>query len=168
MNIRKYFWGLNKKALLDIDRVLGNPRHPKFTERIFTFLSRCDNPGELFSVLDKEKFIEAWPGIRQYWIKTGQSQDFRTWWETIYERLLDEEGIQRVPKGKPMSVLVNTGEILKKARLKKGWSQSDFARRVRMNQPDISAIERGLKNMTIETLTRLCKVLGIKNIPLNM
>lgn len=168
MNIRKYFWELNRKALLDTGRVLRNPKHPRFMERIFTLLSRCDNPDELFSVLSKEQFVEEWPRIRQYWAKRAQAQDFRAWWETIYEHLLKKEGAQRVPKGEPMAVFVKTGEILKEARLKKGWSQSDFARRARMNQPDISAIERGKKNMTIETLVRLCKTLGIKNLSLDI
>ena len=168
MNVRKYFWELNEKTLLNIEKVLGNPRHPKFTGRIFTLLSRCDSPDELFSVLGKEQFIEAWPRIRQYWAKNPQAQDFKAWWETVYERLLEKEGIQMVPKGQPMAVLAKIGKTLKKTRLQKGWSQSDLAHRVRMRQPDISAIEKGMKNMTIETLARLCKILGIKNLPLDM
>jgi DNA-binding Xre family transcriptional regulator len=33
-----------------------------------------------------------------------------------------------------------------------------------MKQPDISTIEKGGKNITLETLSRLCKVLEIKKI----
>ena len=162
MNIKKYFWGLNLQALKETDKIIRDPRHPKFIERIFVLLSRCDSPKELFSLVDKEQFVRAWPKIRLYWIKKRQAPDFRAWWETIYEQL---SGITR-PLGKSSESFIKLGKILRDRRIKLGWSQSDLARRAGMKQPDISDIELGAKNITLGTLTRLGKILGIKSFPL--
>ncbi|MBU0549493.1 MAG: helix-turn-helix transcriptional regulator [Candidatus Omnitrophica bacterium] len=54
--------------------------------------------------------------------------------------------------------------MVREARVEKGLSQSELAFRIGMKQPDISMIEKGKNNITLETLTRLCKVLEIKKI----
>ncbi len=165
MNINKYFWGMNPKALKETEKIIKNPQHPRFRERIFTLLSRCDDPGELFSLISREQFIEVWPGIRRYWGRRKQAEDFRSWWETVYEQLLGKKRIKKGIKGEPPEIFVKIGKTIRDNRLKKGLNQADFARRVGMKQPDISAIEFGKKNITLETLIRLCKILDIKNIP---
>lgn len=167
MKLKKYYWGLNAKAVKETEKIIRDPQHPKFISRIFTLLSRCDRPDELFSLISKKQFIEIWPKVRRYWIKRSQAKDFRAWWETVYEQLLQELKRKRRPKGEPMKFFKRIGETIKKARMEKGWNQSDFARRVGMKQPDISAIEKGKKNITLETLARLCKILNIENILLN-
>lgn len=48
--------------------------------------------------------------------------------------------------------------------LEKGLNQHQVALSVGMRQPDISKIEEGKINITLNTLMRLCKVLGIKQI----
>jgi len=53
---------------------------------------------------------------------------------------------------------------IRDARIQKGLSQKQLALRIGMKQPDISRIEEGKKNITLFTLTRLCKVLGIEEI----
>ncbi|MBI5701033.1 helix-turn-helix transcriptional regulator [Candidatus Saganbacteria bacterium] len=157
MNIKKYFWGLNPQALKEIAKIIKDPEHPKYVERIFVLLSRCDSPKELFALVGKERFVRAWPKIRQYWIKKKQSPDFRAWWETVYEQL---SGKTR-PLGRSSENLIKLGKILKDKRIRLGWSQSDLARRAGMKQPDISDIELGTKNITLGTLMRLSKILGI-------
>lgn len=165
MNIKKYFWELNENAIRETKKIIRNPEHQKFILRIFTLLSRCDKPNELFSLISKKQFIEIWPRVRRYWIKTNHAKDFRNWWETIYEGLLEKNQDKKYPTGEPMKIFLGIGEIIRKARIEKGWSQSDFATRIRMKQPDISSIEKGKKNITLQTLIRICKILGIKNIP---
>ncbi len=165
MNIRKYFWSLNPKALAEVKSILKDPEHPKFIERLFTLLSRCDNVKEVFSVVHRKDFIKTWPRLRRYWAKTNQAPDFKAWWETVYEQLLQGEAPKRAPRGKPAEVFYKIGRILREKRQKKKVSQSDFARRAGMSQPDISAIESGKKNVTLETLVRLCKLLDIKDLP---
>lgn len=160
MSLKKYFWSLSPRALREIAAIFKNPRHPKYLERAFALLSRCDRPKEVFAVIKRQQFKSTWPRLKRYWSKTGQTPDFLAWWDAVYDRLLDAS-----PKGRPAGLSVKIGKIIKARRLKKKISQSDFARLSGMSQPDISAIEAGKKNVTLETLLRLCKLLDIKNLP---
>ena len=161
MNIKKYFWSLNPRALQEVKSILKNPDHRKFIDRLFTLLSRCDNAKEVFSIVKKKDFIANWPRLRHYWAKTKQAPDFKAWWETVYEELARA---RKKPKGKPAETFLKIGAIIKEKRLKNKISQRDFARQAGMTQPDISAIEAGKKNITLATLIRLCKLLDVKSL----
>lgn len=167
MKLEKYFWDLNEKALKETEEILKNPKHPKFFARMVTILSRCDQPKLLFSVISKKEFIEVWPRLRSYWIKIARESDFRDWWETIYEQLLQEyKHKQKRPTGKSPVLFLKIGRMIKEARVQKGLGQKELALMVGMKQPDISIIEEGKKNITLETLLRLFKALDIKKIDL--
>ena len=167
MKVSKYFWDLNEKALQETKKILKNPQHPKFIGRIVTFLSRCDQPKELFSLISKKEFIEIWPKIRSYWVKVARESDFRDWWETIYEQILEESGGKsKKPKGKPSTLFIKIGRLIRDVRIRKGLSQKELAIKAGMRQPDISKIEEGKKNITTTTLARLCNILDIKKIEL--
>lgn len=164
-SISKYFWDLNKRALKETIDILRNPGHPKFVSRLVTLLSRCDKPRELFSFISKKRFIESWPKIQRYWTKVQQESEFRDWWKTIYEQLLQKYSKkEKTPKGRPLELSLKTGGIIRDARIRMGLSQMELASKVGMKQPDISRIEEGEKNITLKTLAALCKVLGIKRI----
>lgn len=167
MNISKYFWDLNEKALKETQRILKDPKHPKFIIRIVTLLSRCDQVKELFSLISKKDFIESWPKIRSYWVKLARESDFRDWWETIYEQMLEEfRHKTKGPKGKPSILFLRVGSIIREARVRNGLSQKELAVRTGMKQPDISRIEEGKKNITLATLARIYRILDIKKIDL--
>ena len=169
MNISKYFWELNEKACKETERILKNPAHPQFPAKMVVLLSRCDRPAELFALIPKDKFVEAWPKIRVYWIKHARQSDFRDWWETIYEQLLGKYKFKhKGPKGKPSTLFSNIGRTIREARIRKGLSQRDLSLIIGMKQPDISIIEKGKKNITLETLSRLYKVLEIKKIDIKI
>jgi DNA-binding XRE family transcriptional regulator len=168
MTISKYFWDLNKEALQEAKRVLNDPNHPQFPQRMVTLLSRCDKPKELFSILPKQKFIEAWPKIRSFWIKRMRPSDHRDWWETIHEQLLEKTDKKSInAKGEPSLFFRKFGDTMKERRIEMGLSQKQLALRTGLKQPVISHIEDGKKNITLFTLIRLCKVLGIKTIELS-
>jgi DNA-binding Xre family transcriptional regulator len=161
----KYFWDLNQKALKNIEKIFKNPNHPKFNMYMVTFLSRCQNPKELFSLVKREDFINFWPKLKKYWRKVSPQSTFIDWWQTIYEQLLAEKGLSvKKPSGTAPSVLIKVGKILKKVRIDKGYSQKDLALQVGMKQPDISKIEEGKANITLVTLYTICKVLEVKKI----
>jgi len=164
VNYKGYFWELNEKALNQTIKILKNPHHPKFVSRFFTLLSRCDEPKKVFSLISKKQFMEIWPKIRNYWRKIGEKQDFLAWWETIYDELLEEFKGKEKKAGEPLKVFQDIGKEIKRMRIEKGWSQEEVAKRAGMEQPDISLIERGKKNITLETLIRLCRILDIKKI----
>jgi DNA-binding XRE family transcriptional regulator len=166
MKIEKYFWSLNKKALKEAKKILKDPGHPKFISYAFTLLSQCDVPKEVFSVIEKEHFIEHWPKIKKYWDKTGEAVDFKAWWDTIYYTLLQKRRVQKKIETKPMTTLIEIGRLIKKARIQKGWSQKDLAEHSGLKQPHISLIEKGKENLTVETLSKIARVLDIDKIEL--
>lgn len=168
MGIAKYFWDLNVKALKEVKGILQKPNHPKFNQRMVTFLSRCDQPKEVFAIIPRNKFVKAWPAIKSYWAKVSQRSDFRDWWQTIYEQLLEECGIkQKLPKGEAFDLFKKIGLMIREARINRGLSQKELSLLARIKQPEISKIEEGKKNITISTLARFCRVLDIHQINLD-
>ncbi|MDD4910178.1 MAG: helix-turn-helix transcriptional regulator [Candidatus Omnitrophica bacterium] len=167
MNISKYFWDLNRKSLRGVKKVLRDPNHPDYARRMVALLSRCDSPRELFSVVAQKEFIRAWPKIRSHWVKMSRQSDFRDWWETIYEQLIEKyRHTQKKSPGRMPDLYRKVGMMLKEARLEMGLSQRQLAQIAGMKQPDISRIEEGRKNITLYTLMRLCKIIKIKRINL--
>ena len=165
--ISKYFWDLNEKALKETEKIIKNSQHPKFAMRMVVLLSRCQQPNELFSFISKEEFIKGWPKVKSYWKKVARSSDFRDWWQTIYEQLLQKDILgQKISKSKAFDVSIKIGRMIREARIKKGLSQEELALKSGIKQPDISKIEQGKKNITLETLALLCKALEIKNLQL--
>ncbi len=163
--ISKYFWDLNEVALQETKKTLHDPNHPQFLKRMTTLLSRCDSPKELFRVLPKGQFIEAWPKIRSYWIKTMRHSEQRDWWETLHEQLLEKAGEKSTnAKGEPSLVFRKFGDTMKERRMEMGLSQQQLGQRTGLKQPIISQIEDGKKNITFFTLIRLGKALGLKTI----
>ena len=166
-NIAKYFWGMNEKALNDTQNILKNQYHPKFNERFITILSRCDKPKELFSIIPEQEFIDVWPRVKRHWARASKTSDFRNWWQAVYEGLLEKRKIKKVKTaGSPSFLFLKIGEMIKSARVKKGFSQFQLGVTTGVKQPDISKIEEGKKNITIGTLLRLCNALDINDIKL--
>ena len=165
MIIAKYFWDLDEQALKKTEKILRSTGHRDFPRRMVSFLSRCDNPKELFSVIPRKEFVESWPQTRAYWVKRVRHSDSRDWWETIYEQILEQdERKQKKPRGGSPEFSRKFGGMVREARIGKGLSQKQAAMAVGMKQPDISRIEEGEKNITMFTMVRLCKFLGIKKI----
>jgi DNA-binding Xre family transcriptional regulator len=165
--ISKYFWDLNNKALVETVSILKNPQHSKFPMRMVNFLSRCQKPKELFSVLNKAEFINAWPVIFSYWKKIEKKSDFRDWWQTIYEGSLPAGKTAARINADYSSQFSNIGNCIRKKRLDQGMSQKELAIKLGMIQPHISRIEEGKMNITLATLMRISKFLGIKGFSLN-
>jgi DNA-binding Xre family transcriptional regulator len=163
-NIAKYFWDLNRQALKETEVILENPHHPKFSARLVTFLSRCEKPKELFALISKKEFIDAWPKVSSYWKKIARESDFCDWWQAIYEQIAADASSKKLSKGKPSVLFLKIGRTIRNARLQKKLSQAELALMVGMKQPDLSKIEEGKKNITLETLASLYKALGIKKL----
>jgi DNA-binding XRE family transcriptional regulator len=168
MNIKKYFWELNENALRELPGVLKNPGHVKFLERTIALLSRCDVPKEVFSALPKDIFIEQWPRIKKYWTKHGYSRELCLWWDTFYHTFIEKNGKIIKMTGGSSETLMEIGKIIHNARITKDLSQKDLAERAALTQSDVSDIERGKSNITIQTLMRISKVLGLDTICLNI
>ena len=54
------------------------------------------------------------------------------------------------------------GNAVVEARLKKGWSQTELARRAETKQANISRIEAGLGNPTLDLIKKICDTLELE------
>jgi len=54
------------------------------------------------------------------------------------------------------------GDAVLEARLKKGWSQTELARRAGTKQANISRIEVGMGNPTLDLIKRVCDTLDLE------
>ena len=57
--------------------------------------------------------------------------------------------------------LVRLGKNLRKAREKRGWSQEEFAFKCGVHRTYVGSVERGEYNVTILTLRKFSRALGI-------
>lgn len=53
------------------------------------------------------------------------------------------------------------GENMKKIRLEKGMSQGDICRELGLDRAYISNVENGKQNLTLSTMEKVAKVLGV-------
>jgi transcriptional regulator with XRE-family HTH domain len=54
------------------------------------------------------------------------------------------------------------GELVRRLRQERGYSQEEFSFRVGLHQTYVSSVERGERNVTIQTADRIAKALGTK------
>ena len=59
-------------------------------------------------------------------------------------------------------VLQKLGRNLRKAREARGWSQEEAATRCRVHRTYVGGVERGEYNVTVLTLRRMTRALGIR------
>lgn len=52
------------------------------------------------------------------------------------------------------------GEMVRRLRLERGYSQEDFSFRAGLHQTYVSSVERGERNVTIWTANRIAEALG--------
>ncbi len=160
MSIKKYFWDFNEQSINETkNKILKNPDHPKYISRMFILLTRCDKPKELFSFIEKEQFIDTWPLLNKYWNKTGSNMESHAWWKTIYEQLS-----KQIPADRPIKVLINIGRQIKTARMENRMNQVQLAERSGIDQSEISKIEHGKMNISVERIYKLMRILKIDQI----
>jgi transcriptional regulator with XRE-family HTH domain len=53
------------------------------------------------------------------------------------------------------------GELVRRMRQERGYSQEEFSFRVGLHQTYVSSVERGERNVTIGTAERIAKALGM-------
>jgi len=78
-----------------------------------------------------------------------------------YKKTLDQDPEYQTAKAE-LKLKFDLGNAVLRARLKRGWSQTELARRVGTKQANISRIEAGLGNPTLELIQKVSKVLGLE------
>jgi transcriptional regulator with XRE-family HTH domain len=66
---------------------------------------------------------------------------------------------------KAETIIANVGARVAEIRRENGWTQQDFADRLRMEPQSVQRIERGT-NLTIRSLVRIARILGVPMITL--
>ena len=61
-----------------------------------------------------------------------------------------------------LALSFHLGNEVLRARMKRGWTQTELARRVGTRQANISNIEAGLANPTLRLIQRICKELDLR------
>jgi len=107
---------------------------------------------QLVALKDRELFLQG-KLMGAYGIIWNDELDIEA--ETIYE-----EGITVRVESIPVELKVANAVV--NARAKAGLSQSELASITGIDQSDISKIERGVANPSINTLNRLAKALGME------
>ena len=59
-------------------------------------------------------------------------------------------------------ICIEFGLRVRKLREEQGWSQEDFADKIGIHRTYVGGIERGERNPTLTTITRIAKALGVK------
>lgn len=60
-----------------------------------------------------------------------------------------------------MEYMKNIAELLKKLRMGRGWSQADLARRISVDQPEVSRWEKGTRAPTMDRIVALADVFDV-------
>ena len=63
---------------------------------------------------------------------------------------------------KPLHPVLKTiGSTVRRLRESHGWSQEEFADRAKLDRSYMSGIERGVRNVSVLTLHKVAKALGV-------
>ncbi len=65
-------------------------------------------------------------------------------------------------KDKSNETLINLGKRIKALRLERKWTQEKFAEAAKINDKEVSHIEAGRRNITIETLIKISNSFDIE------
>ena len=63
----------------------------------------------------------------------------------------------------PAEVLIKLGQKIKAHRLERKWTQEKFAEIAKINDKEVSHIEAGRRNITIETLVKIANSFDIES-----
>jgi transcriptional regulator with XRE-family HTH domain len=77
-----------------------------------------------------------------------------------YKKKLEQDPEYQAAEAE-LKLVFRLGNAVLRTRLKRGWTQSELARRVGTKQANISRIEAGLGNPTLELIRKVCEALGL-------
>jgi len=148
-----------------VRKILKDGGHPKFDIYAERLLSRVSDPKMVFSIVDKVTFCKKWPSIKKRMKKDLWIKSRVVFWQTIYERILEqlkEQGIRiRKLQGTEISPeRIELSRQIRNIREKLGYTQKDMAEKLGVIQQYISKIENGRENLSMDTARRIADVLG--------
>ena len=139
---------LREKTLFDVIFLDGIVKR-------YDILSLTDKYPELNQLRDRTIFEK---GRLLGWSGVAWTDDIDITVQTVY---LDGEDVTSEYDNEEICLAV-LGYRIKDARLGKYMSQEELAKKVGIDQSDLSKIEKGLANPSIKTINRIAKGLGLK------
>jgi len=146
-------------------KILKDANHSKFDIYAEKLFSRVSDPKIVFSIIGKVTFCKKWPCIKKRMRKDRWLKDRVTFWQTIYERILEqlkEQGI-KIRESRETEIppeRMKIAQQIRDIRVKLGYTQKDIAKKLGVIQQYISKIENGRENVSIDTLTRIANAFG--------
>lgn len=151
----------------EIRRILKNPEHPSFIHYASLLLARTNIPKEVFNeYLEIKDFCVQWQKIKHRMRKDRLNLGRIQFWEAIYRHLkqdLKSRGIalRQIPSPPPRqdSLRAKAGKRIREIRISRKITQAGLARGTGLTQQFISKIEKGIENVSLDTLERIQKFL---------
>ena len=162
---RYWQWSVpdNEKKIKGILKNSENPRFLFYAARLFY---RMRDPKKAFRYINKVTFCREWPAIKKLIRKNSYYSAAPKFWQKIYDTTkteLRKDGT-KIPTRKnfvsPQRLAI--AEQIKALRKEKGYTQKEFADKMKVIQQYISIIESGRENFSVETLSSVAKALSKK------
>lgn len=162
----EWLWDRNI-SVKEIQNVLKDPEHERFSELAALLLSRNNAPKEIFGqYLDKKIFVQNWARIKRR-MRTNAWNDPRIiFWQAVYQKLALEfkrEGIPIRPSKQEKikdNLIQQVAQMVRTRRQAMDLTQSELAEKIGISQQIISRIEKGRDNMRLLTLEKVFRFLG--------
>ncbi len=81
-------------------------------------------------------------------------------WDDYQQEIGQDKDFQEARED--LKLAFEFGDAILRARIEKGWSQTELARRVGTKQANISRIEAGLGNPTLSVVKKICEALEVE------
>lgn len=149
----------------EVRKVLKDEKHPKFNIYMEKLLARTSDPKTVFNNIAKVTFCKKWPSIKKRLVKDAWIRPRVLFWQTIYERVLEDlrRGGVTIRKSRESDVpkaRMDIANQIRNMRVRLGYTQEDMANKLGVIQQYVSKIESGRENATIDSLKRIAAVLG--------
>lgn len=161
-----WLWDTNI-TIKEIQAVLTDPQHERFTHFAALLLSRNNDPKEVFDeFLDKKAFVQNWSRIKRQMRKDSWNDPRIIFWQAVYEKLVSdfkEKGIalrSSAREFKANKLVELVAEKIKAARHESELTQGELAERIGIAQQIISRIEKGRSDVRVLTLEKIARALG--------
>ena len=154
-------------------KILKNPGEKNFVLLSALLLARKNKPKDVFkNYLDPLLFCKYWSVIKKRMRKDKWTTPRITFWQAIYENLLDKYRKKGVVFRKYSPIVKNSicekiGKEIRNIRREQGLLQKELAKKLGVSQQLISRIEKGKENVSIAALNNISSALG-KNIEINI
>lgn len=151
----------------EVRKIVKDENNPKFNIYAQKLFSRLNDPKVAFGIIDEITFCRKWPAIKKQMQKDRWLNNRLTFWQTIYERVLERFKRKGIKIRQFQSTAVSPemekiAQQIKDVRLNLGYTQKDLAKKLGVIQQYISKIENGHENISIDTLKKVADALDKK------